>query len=146
MGGAAKSPGARREGRIRLALSGFGVQRSGSEDLESGPWSREFGTAENSELRNCVAARRLRQQPGPENIRLAALTGCILGFGVRTWRQGQQEVKRKQDGAKPPKVNRPQRRRADVPGAVSERHLARYLHKSKLYGRDKEASAETPQT
>jgi hypothetical protein len=28
------------------ALSGFGVQRSGSEDLESGPWSREFGTAE----------------------------------------------------------------------------------------------------
>jgi hypothetical protein len=45
-----------------------------------------------------AAARRLRQQPGPESIRLAALAGCFLGSGVRTWRREKQVVKPKQDG------------------------------------------------
>jgi hypothetical protein len=47
-----------------------------------------------------AAARRLRQQPGQESVRLAALAGCILGSGVRTWRQEQQEVEQKQDGGR----------------------------------------------
>jgi hypothetical protein len=59
---------------------------------------RGTGFLASEESNVCVATRRLRQQPGPESIRLAALTGCILGCGVRTWRQGQQEVKQKQDG------------------------------------------------
>jgi hypothetical protein len=43
-----------------------------------------------------ATARRLRQQSSQE--RLAALAGCILGCGVRTGRQEQQEVRQEQDG------------------------------------------------
>jgi hypothetical protein len=49
-------------------------------------------------------SRRIeRPTASTSSVPREALTGCIVGSGVRTWRQEQQKVKQKPDGELTPK-------------------------------------------